>query len=78
MFYKCFMNLKLGLQVLLESCYIFFMKEGAVFYETNRISSCYTAVTHFLHQYMGCKMRFPTMWYVRPAKAQTNLCVCAV
>ena len=25
--YKCFMSLKFGLQVLLESCYIFFMKE---------------------------------------------------
>ena len=23
-------------------------------------------------------MRFPTMWYVRPAKAQTSLCICAV
>ena len=25
--YKCFMSLKFGLRVLLESCYIFFMKE---------------------------------------------------
>ena len=25
--YKCFMSLKYGLQVFLESCYIFFMKE---------------------------------------------------
>ena len=25
--YKCFMSLKFGLQVLLESCYMFFMKE---------------------------------------------------
>ena len=23
-------------------------------------------------------MRFPTMWYVRPAKAQTSLRICAV
>ena len=23
-------------------------------------------------------MRFPTMWYVRPAKAQTSLCIRAV
>ena len=27
---------------------------------------------------MSCDMRFPTMWYVRPAKAQTSLCICAV
>ena len=24
---------------------------------------------------MSCDMRFPTMWYVRPAKAQTSLCI---
>ena len=23
-------------------------------------------------------MRFPTMWYVRPAKPQISLCICAV
>ena len=27
--------------------------------------------------YMSRDMRFPTMWYVRPAKAQTNLRICA-
>ena len=24
---------------------------------------------------MSCDMRFPTMWYVQPAKAQTSLCI---
>ena len=28
--------------------------------------------------YLSRAMRFPTMWYVRPAKAQTSLCICAV
>ena len=27
---------------------------------------------------MSCDMRFPTMWYVRPAKAQTSLRIRAV
>ena len=27
---------------------------------------------------MSRGMRFPTMWYVRPAKAQTSLRICAV
>ena len=27
---------------------------------------------------MSCDMRFPTMWYVRPAKAQTSLHIRAV
>ena len=27
---------------------------------------------------LSCGMRFPTMWYVRPAKAQTSLRTCAV
>ena len=26
---------------------------------------------------MRCEMRFSTMWYVRPAKAQTSLCIFA-
>ena len=25
------------------------------------------------HNYLSCNMRFPTMWYVQPAKAQTSL-----
>ena len=29
-------------------------------------------------RYMSRDMRFPTMWYVRPAKAQTSLCIRAV
>ena len=29
-------------------------------------------------QQMSIDMRFPTMWNVRPAKAQTNLRICAV
>ena len=29
-------------------------------------------------QYLSRDMRFPTMWYVRPAKAQTSLRICAV
>ena len=28
--------------------------------------------------YMSQDMRFPTMWYVRSARAQTSLCICAV
>ena len=28
--------------------------------------------------YMSCDMRFPTMWYVQLAKAQTSLHICAV
>ena len=28
--------------------------------------------------YLSCGMRFPTMWYVRPAKVQTSLRICAV
>ena len=27
---------------------------------------------------LSCVMRFPTMWYVPPAKAQTSLCMRAV
>ena len=27
---------------------------------------------------MSRDMRFPTMWYVQPAKPQTSLCICAV
>ena len=27
---------------------------------------------------MSCGMRFPTMWYVRPAKPQISLHICAV
>ena len=26
-------------------------------------------------KYMSHDMRLPTMWYVRPAKAQTSLCI---
>ena len=29
-------------------------------------------------QTLGRDMRFPTMWYVRPAKAHTSLCILAV
>ena len=32
------------------------------------LDNAYHAIT-----YMSCVMRFPTMWYVRPAKAQTSL-----
>ena len=28
--------------------------------------------------YLSRGMSFPTMWYVRPAKAQTSLCICTV
>ena len=27
------------------------------------------------YAYVSHDMRFPTMWYVRPAKSQTNLCI---
>ena len=30
------------------------------------------------YSHLGRIMRFPTMWYVRPAKAQTSLRICAV
>ena len=33
---------------------------------------------YFAYYYMSREMRFPTMWYVRPAKAQTNLRIRAV
>ena len=29
-------------------------------------------------QHMSCDMRFPTIWHVRPAKAQTSLHIRAV
>ena len=28
--------------------------------------------------YLSRDMRFPTMWYMRPVKAQTSLCICTV
>ena len=34
--------------------------------------------TPMKHDKMSCDMRFPTMWYVRPAKAQTSLRIGAV
>ena len=34
----------------------------------NAIKSC---------EYLSRDMRFPTMWYMRPAKAQTSLRICA-
>ena len=33
---------------------------------------------HILINYMSQCMRFPTMWYVRPAKPQISLCICTV
>ena len=33
---------------------------------------------HRMLRNMSCNMRFPTMWYVRPAMAQTSLRICAV
>ena len=30
------------------------------------------------HVHMSHNMRLQTMWYVRPAKSQTILCICAV
>ena len=32
----------------------------------------------FPNEYLNCDLRFPTMWYVRPAKAQTILRIRAV
>ena len=32
----------------------------------------------YAHSYMSRDMRFPTMWYVRPAEAQTSLRIRAV
>ena len=37
-----------------------------------------TKVTFLNSIYMSCGSRFPTMWYVRPAKSQTSLRKCAV
>ena len=37
-----------------------------------------TALGMFALSDMSRDMRFPTMWYVRPAKAQTSLRICAV
>ena len=34
--YSCFMSLKFGLQILLESCYIFFMREVTGYFCTNK------------------------------------------
>ena len=31
-----------------------------------------------IHKYLSHDIRFPTMWYVRPAKAQISLRICAV
>ena len=38
---------------------------------------CYVCGPGNLHADMSRDMRFPTMWYVRPAKAQTRLRICA-
>ena len=35
-------------------------------------------IAHVYNIYFSHNMRFPTMWYVRPAKAQTSLRICAV
>ena len=37
----------------------------------------WTAVLETFHWNMSRGMRFPTMWYVRPSKAQTSLHICA-
>ena len=42
------------------------------------VVSCYYYYLHYNHYYMGQCMRFPTMWYVRPAKAQISLPLRAV
>ena len=44
------------------------------------INTVYFAYIHFkqYQDYLSHDMRFPTMWYVRPAKAQTSLRMCAV
>ena len=33
---------------------------------------------HVYDKYLSQRMRFPTMWYVRPAKPQISLPICAV
>ena len=33
---------------------------------------------HLIISYMGCRMRFPTMWYMRPARLQVSLRIRAV
>ena len=35
-------------------------------------------ILRYVYTYMSLNMRFPTMWYVRPAQAQTSLPICAV
>ena len=44
----------------------------------NRTKSVRNIRTFTAMQKKSCNMRFPTMWYVQPAKAQTSLHICAV
>ena len=47
---------------------------------SRKISEHCQSPTNFaeMQSHLSCDMRYPTMVYVRPAKAQTSLRICAV